>query len=140
MHGGVGKRVDLIVLFMRVARPGKNLGLEVLLAHAGVRDLAPDALGELASRDPQLVPVLLLAVEVSARSASTLGTNWHTQLYTTNGDFVCNLIFNKVASFAGNFHTARVINNTNDPQQVVLAPNAFGGGGLHFNIAAAIEQ
>ena len=83
-------------------------------------------------------PMSTLAIEMAARSRSSLGANMSVRVHLPNGDFYCNAFGNKLLSNSDNFYTSRITNNTNTPQQIVLSP--ITGGAIHFNFAVAVEQ
>ena len=56
-----------------------------------------------------------------------------------NGNFICNLVNNQIANTTPKFYRARLVNNTDGPQTVTIAPNAWGGGALSWNLTVAVE-
>jgi hypothetical protein len=56
-----------------------------------------------------------------------------------NGNFICNLVNNQIANPTPKFYKSRLVNNTDAPQTVTIAPYDWGGGSLSWNLSVGVE-
>jgi hypothetical protein len=80
-----------------------------------------------------------VALEYRLWTVSGGGANVHVQAGRPSGGFICNLTDNVIIGTTPSTYRARLANNTDVPQDVVVGPYLFGSGAGHWTMAVGLE-